>query len=328
MSKLEIILVTYNRRRHLQNTFNQIFAENSPIRNLSITILDNKSDDGTRELIEEYIQKFPNIKHIINDYNIGGNANIARAFEIAKSEYVWILCDDDEFDFTHWNEAEKAMNEGYDAIVTANYINPEKNLAQLLAQLSFVPAAIYKTSNITDTVMTNMYYNISNMFPQISLPCALINANKNFKILKDALVRMVVHSGEDSYDRGTDETCHPFIGINTWGAGFINAIQIIKDPNIKKFIIQNLLTEDGLKPLTNKDFIIINKVYAKNSLNNNMKYLACIDCLQRIKFVFIYLLTNIMFIVKTNYEYRLYVFNKKLIKVTHKRINKLLKKTS
>ena len=114
---IEIILITYNRKKHLQNTFNQIFAEESPIKDFPITILDNKSTDGTSELIEEYRIKFPNIKHIINNRNIGGNANIARAFEIASKEYVWILCDDDEYDFTHWKDVEKAIEENYDAIV-------------------------------------------------------------------------------------------------------------------------------------------------------------------------------------------------------------------
>ena len=51
---LEIILITYNRKSHLRETLNWLFAENSPVKDLDITILNNKSTDGTTELIEEY----------------------------------------------------------------------------------------------------------------------------------------------------------------------------------------------------------------------------------------------------------------------------------
>jgi glycosyltransferase involved in cell wall biosynthesis len=93
---LEIFLITYNRKIYLQKTFNQIFANSSPIKNFDITILNNKSTDGTTELIEKYREKFNNIKHIIHNRNIGGNANIARAFELATKNmsgyYVTMIC--------------------------------------------------------------------------------------------------------------------------------------------------------------------------------------------------------------------------------------------
>lgn len=35
---LQIILITYNRKNYLQRTFDQIFADNSPIKGFDITI--------------------------------------------------------------------------------------------------------------------------------------------------------------------------------------------------------------------------------------------------------------------------------------------------
>ena len=52
--KLDIVLITYNRKNCLQKTFEQIFAENSPIKDFDITILNNASTDGTSEFIEKY----------------------------------------------------------------------------------------------------------------------------------------------------------------------------------------------------------------------------------------------------------------------------------
>ena len=91
--KLQIILVSYNRCKKLRKTLAKILGHDSPIRNCSITILDNKSTDGTSEFIEFLCKKHQNIVHVIHNRNIGGNANIARAFEIASMQYLWILCD-------------------------------------------------------------------------------------------------------------------------------------------------------------------------------------------------------------------------------------------
>src|SRR5574344_826344 len=162
---LEVFLITYNRKKNLEQTLKSIYAPISPIRNLHITILDNKSTDGSSELIASYIKAFPNSKHVIHNRNIGGNGNIARCYELASKEYFWILCDDDEINFDHWDKVEaELIKDEADAIVVANYLIPSKNVAQLIAQLSFVPAAIYKTSNMTDTVMQNVEWQISTMF--------------------------------------------------------------------------------------------------------------------------------------------------------------------
>lgn len=323
IEKLEIILITYNRKSYLQKTFNQIFAENSPIKDFPITILNNKSTDGTNELIEEYKQKFPNITHIIHNRNIGGNANIMRAYEIASKEYLWILCDDDEFDFSSWDDVEQAITEEYDAIVVANYVNPKKNIAQLTAQLTFVPAGIYKTSNITDTIMINSSYNISNMFPQLSLVCHLINHNKKFKILDNHIVKMIMNYDDVSYSRGMDSDKHPHLANMIWATGFIDAIQVIKDKKNRDFIMNNLEFEDKSKPLDVGNLFFVNKLYHNNSSYNLFKFYANLDNLQKIKFNFAKFLRNIFYIDKEPKFYRVKLFIVKF-KIKHEKIDKLI----
>jgi GT2 family glycosyltransferase len=83
-NSLEIILITYQRHSYLQNVFCDFFAPQSPLKDLDFTILDNASTDGTSELYKEYAAKLPNVNYIRYNKNIGGNANIARAFELAK----------------------------------------------------------------------------------------------------------------------------------------------------------------------------------------------------------------------------------------------------
>lgn len=128
--KLEVFLITYNRKKYLEHTLKMLYSRNSPVRDFQITILDNKSTDGSSELIDKYIKDFPHTRHVIHNRNIGGNANIARCYELAKKEYFWILCDDDEIDWDGWDGVEKAiMEENADVVVVSNYVHPKQNLA-------------------------------------------------------------------------------------------------------------------------------------------------------------------------------------------------------
>lgn len=254
--KLEIFIITYNRKVYLEHTLQQVYSENSPIRDFQITILDNKSTDGSSELIDNVIADFHNSKHIIHNRNIGGNANIARCYELASKEYFWILCDDDEIDWTYWHDVEKAIfEEKADAVVVSNYINPKENVAQLLGQLSFVPAGIYKTENLTDTVMQNISYQISCCFPQLSLVCKLINDNKKFVILDEWIVQMVEHPSISSYSRGMDSDKHPLMANMTWATGMMITLQLLHDVKLRKFLLKNLYLGNAEKMLLPKSFL-------------------------------------------------------------------------
>lgn len=242
--KLEVVLITYNRHSYLKATLETLFADLSPIRSLPFTILDNHSTDGSTELIQLYVERFPTIRHIVHPRNIGGNANIVRAFEIATAKYLWVLCDDDAYDFTHWAEVEAAMARDADAIVVANYINPRESQAQLVGQMTFVPSTIYKTAHLTTTVMVNMAWNISTMFPQLAPVAHLINHGKHIEILDHWIVRMESTGDHASYVRGLNEDKHPLMASLFWQAGFLNALPLFHDGALKRAIIDTLHIDD------------------------------------------------------------------------------------
>ncbi len=246
IDKLEIILITYNRKKHLQNTFNQIFAQESPIKDFPITILDNASTDGTSELIKTYCKKFPNIKHIRHKINIGGDANICRAFEIGASsgkEYVWVLCDDDKYDFSNWKSVEDEINKNTDIICVANYSFPSKkyfnNITYQIFQLTFVPAGIYKTALITDTILTNMYNATYTLFQQSCIGIEAINNKKNIVVVDRAIVDNGLHykdaCKDTAYTRGTDKNNvlkrREYI---SWILGYSNILYLLKNIELEK----------------------------------------------------------------------------------------------
>jgi len=234
--KLEIILITYNRKDFLRKTFEQIFADDSPIKNFSITILDNKSNDGTSELIEEYKNKFPRINHIINRRNIGGNANIIRAFELVNKKYFWILCDDDKYDWTYWSEIEQAIADDKDIILT-EHLTEGNNLPieVIVNELSFLPAGIYKSELLSDDVIHNAYANIYNSFPHQALVCECVNKNKNFFVPKHTVLIQNLNKGENmGYKRGYKENVHYRIAYFNLISGMVNSYQMINDKNIRE----------------------------------------------------------------------------------------------
>ena len=193
--KLQIILVTYNRKELLKNTFEEIFAETSPIKDCDIAILDNCSNDGTSELIDEYQIMHPNIKHIRNKINIGGCGNVCKAFEMASScnkEYAWILCDDDVYNLSKFDEVEKMMNEKKDIICMADYEflskqDRDKTSAQMV-QLTFIPASLFRTEHITDSLMVSMYESTFTLFPQLVFIISVINNGGTIGVLSKPVV--------------------------------------------------------------------------------------------------------------------------------------------
>ena len=279
--------MTYNRKKNLEHTLQEVYSENSPVRNFQITILDNKSTDGSSELIDTYIKDFPNTKHIIHNHNIGGNANIARCYELAQKDYFWILCDDDEICWDAWSSVEKAiLEDNADAVVVSNYVHPKDNIAQLVGQLSFVPAGIYKTENLTDTVMQNIGFQIGCCFPQLALVCKLINDGKKFVILDEWIVKMVINSGNDSYSRGMDADKHPLMANMVWPLGFMKSIQMIKDEKTRIEIIEKFHDERGAYKLHPKGFFVENNIFALNSFCNQQEYYSLLP--DRLKLLFSY----------------------------------------
>ena len=231
-NSLDIFLCTYNRKYFLEKTLKSLLARESPLRNLQITILDNASTDGTSELIDEYAQKFSNIKHIRHNRNISGNANIARAFESASKKYFWVLCDDDNYDWTNWDEIENViLSEKYDCILTERKMDfSADDLPYIINSLAFVPCGIYKTKNITDTVMSNIESNIMYSFPHLALGCSLLNQKASFYVPKYTVIRQNVHM---EFTKGLNQSMHFRQSHVNLFSGYINSYQMIQDKKLR-----------------------------------------------------------------------------------------------
>lgn len=306
IEKLDIFLITYNRATVLKKTLEQLLDENSPIKDFSITIIDNNSKDNTSLVVQKYQTHHKNIKYVKNKYNIGGNANIVKAFYKANKEYVWILADNDNYSWENWNQVERGIQDNTDAIVVATYECPKYDIAQLFLQTTFLPGVIYKTSNIDDTVMGNMEFNISNMFPHLALSAKLINEHKTFSILDNPIVLIGNNEDKDgnyTYTRGYEGFVHPLQKGMTWISGYANSLHLIKDKKIRNYIISHnrYCTE-----LNSAKLFYYKDSASDNNLYNYLCVFAVLSLQDKIKFLINFILYLTIF--KIIFVYRRDIF--------------------
>lgn len=311
---LELFLVTYNRKDFLQKTLQAVLGENSPVKNFPLTVLDNCSTDGTSELIDTYCQKFPNVRHIRHTKNIGGNANIARAFESARAEYVWVLCDDDTYTLENWPACEQALAQKPAAVVVANYLHPQKSVAHLFRQLSFVPAAIYRTDLITSDTLINMYFNVSNMFPQLAVAAEVLNSGENVIILDKPLVTMQLNP-DASYQRGTSaqSKAHPLMRELFWTMGYLRTLPLLRNKKQRNACSQLIWAEDYTS------FLRFCNIFRMQSFGHFWyNYITALHLLSgwaKWKFAFLVQLFPFAFFYRTDKEINLCLFDRAKMRI-------------
>ncbi len=92
---LTIAIPTYNREYFLDLCLSSISTQDVNYEKVSVIVSDNASTDNTQQIVEKYINAGIPITYIRNKQNEGADFNVAQCFNIAASEYVWILGDDE-----------------------------------------------------------------------------------------------------------------------------------------------------------------------------------------------------------------------------------------
>lgn len=247
---LTIIIPTYNRRETLRKTLEKIKA--SPCSGAPLVILDNCSTDGTGEMVAG--MGFPALTYIKNPYNLGLAGNLVRAMETAGkcgTEYFWIVFDDTDFDFTHWNNVEEMLRWGWDVTVVSNYYNVKfDDRAPIFLMLIYLFTGIFKTSLITPDVILYALTDIYTIHPQMALLCKVFNERRPITIAPHSV----------SFPQSNPETDYSFNRVPGFShfrisspafflPGFLNAVQGLKDPRLKKECIRLLFKKyHGIGP--------------------------------------------------------------------------------
>jgi glycosyltransferase involved in cell wall biosynthesis len=231
--KLEIVLITYNRYKDLDNTLKQFL--DGPFSSCKTTILDNCSDDKTPQVCDKYQKLFPDLRVVRHEKNIGGNANILRAVETSKSMYTWVICDDDSYDFSESRDVIDAIDsEKYDLISPGSLGEDgwERGLSTTVQELvekgspyflarSFIPGLIFKTELFDSICIMEGFANIPNFFPFFPFIYKSFENNFSIYLSKSKII-----------NRGTHNMVS-FSSVN-YIKGWISSCLIIKEKKLRK----------------------------------------------------------------------------------------------
>lgn len=245
--KLEIFIITYNRSFFLDKTLRNL--KESPFSKCKLTILDNCSTDDSPEICRKYAEAFPDYHIIRHKRNIGGDPNALRAIELSNSHYTWILCDDDNFDFSDVSDVIDAIESGsYDLIyvgsrseVHLNYTSwgaiSSRKLADSEARyyraFTFWPVIIFRTVLFDDKCLSNGYLLISSLYPHFTFIDKSVR--EDFKVYiskKEVVIRFEGNSSG-------------FSGL-FWYAAWVNCCRtIIKDRKLRSKVIDQAIDRGG-----------------------------------------------------------------------------------
>lgn len=206
---LSIVLITYNRCALLDRSIKSILS--SPFKDCSITVLDNHSTDDTRNVVLKYTE-IANLTIETNVINIGGNANILRAIEFATKKYIWILADDDTYDFSVCDDViDKVCNEDFALIHVGGHKDvewPQNKYESVYEAIengfpyfkisSFIPANIIKVDEIKKCIVDG-YNNIVNSYPHMPYLIKVYKQNLSYYISNRKIVLAEIGAQNYSY---------------------------------------------------------------------------------------------------------------------------------
>lgn len=90
---VSICIPTYNYRHYLSDALTSCLSQT--FRDIEVLVVDNCSNDGSMELIEEFARRDPRVVAHRNERNIGMAGNFNRCLELARGRYLKFLCADD-----------------------------------------------------------------------------------------------------------------------------------------------------------------------------------------------------------------------------------------
>ncbi len=96
--EVTLALPAYNEEKNIVNVLNDSVASLEKLRCAwEIIVIDNCSNDSTKELVRQYSEKEPRVRIIVHDENRLYSGSCATAIENAKGKYVAIMDSDGQF---------------------------------------------------------------------------------------------------------------------------------------------------------------------------------------------------------------------------------------
>lgn len=133
--KVQIVCVTYNQKDYIEEAIKSFLMQKTNFA-FEVLIGDDCSNDGTSEIVEEYVNKYPDIiKHFRRNPNMGPLENFMDLCDRVTAKYA-AFCDGDDF----WTDENKLQKQ-YDFMEKNNDVNICAHKTKILADEGW---ALYK----------------------------------------------------------------------------------------------------------------------------------------------------------------------------------------
>ncbi|MBI3633260.1 MAG: glycosyltransferase family 2 protein [Candidatus Vogelbacteria bacterium] len=123
MTKLSIIIPTYNEVRTIQEILKKVQDVNLPNIEKEILVVDDGSKDGTREILKSY----PGIKYFFHEKNLGKGGAVKTGFKIAEGDILMIQDADLEYEPNDYAAMIKPILAQKTEIVLGCRIQPDRD---------------------------------------------------------------------------------------------------------------------------------------------------------------------------------------------------------
>ncbi|MFH1500872.1 MAG: glycosyltransferase family 2 protein [archaeon] len=84
--KLSVVIAAYNEEKTIETTIEHVFASTYPL--FEVIVVNDGSKDGTKEIIQKLIGKYPGLKLLDNKKNIGKANSLNKALKIISGELM------------------------------------------------------------------------------------------------------------------------------------------------------------------------------------------------------------------------------------------------
>ena len=122
MFAISIIIPVYNAEKYLERCINSIINQTIGFEKIELILVDDNSTDNSKEIIQEYSDKYTNIKSFFSQENHGFpgyGRNIG--LQNASSEYIMFIDNDDEYEEDFCETVYNIIKNDDCDLVSANY---------------------------------------------------------------------------------------------------------------------------------------------------------------------------------------------------------------
>ncbi len=119
---VSVKMITYNHASHIRQAVEGVLNQKTDFR-FELVIGEDCSTDGTRQIVRQYQQRFPDIVRIVSsDQNVGLYANSKRTHQACRGEYL-AFCEGDDY----WHDAGKLQRQVDHLVSHSDYVLVHSN---------------------------------------------------------------------------------------------------------------------------------------------------------------------------------------------------------